>query len=118
VRELIGHSGAVTCLAFTPAGANLVSGGADQTTRVWDVASGKELRRGPQHASGLTAIVALPDGLRAVSAAGDETVKTWNLGTGQEVLISLSEGANISGGAGHRETCRIPAAAHFVLAPL
>ena len=96
-RELIGHAGAVTCLAFTPEGDRLVSGGADQTTRVWDVASGKELRRGPQHASALTAIVVLPDGLRAASAAGDETVKAWDLGTGAEVWRAFGP----AGGATH-----------------
>jgi hypothetical protein len=31
------------------------------------------------------------------------------------MLISLSEGARISHGAGHGETCRIPLAAHFVV---
>jgi hypothetical protein len=31
------------------------------------------------------------------------------------VLVSFSEGANISRGAGHGETCRIPVVAHFVV---
>jgi hypothetical protein len=31
------------------------------------------------------------------------------------VLVSLWEGAKISRGAGHGETCRIPLAAHFVV---
>jgi WD40 repeat protein len=93
VRELIGHDGAVTCLAFSPEGDRLVSGGADRTTRVWDVASGREVRRGPQHASALTAVVVLTDGLRVASAAGDETVKTWDLGTGQEVWRAFGPAA-------------------------
>jgi hypothetical protein len=33
----------------------------------------------------------------------------------RRLLVSLSEGAKISRGAGHGETCRIPLAAHFVV---
>ncbi|MFI5337940.1 MAG: WD40 repeat domain-containing protein, partial [Opitutales bacterium] len=93
IRELIGHSGAVTCLAFTPDGDRLVSGGADQTTRVWDVASGKEVGRGPRHASALTALVVIPDGLHAASAAGDETVKTWEIASGRVLWCGFGPAA-------------------------
>jgi WD40 repeat protein/tRNA A-37 threonylcarbamoyl transferase component Bud32 len=85
IRDLVGHAGAVACLAFTADRNRLVSGGADRTTRVWDVASGRELRRGPLHASAVTAISVLPDGLRVASAAGDETVATWEIDTGREL---------------------------------
>jgi WD40 repeat protein len=36
LQELIGHDGPVTCLAFSPDGAWLVSGSDDHTLRVWD----------------------------------------------------------------------------------
>ncbi|XP_061694607.1 telomerase protein component 1 isoform X2 [Syngnathoides biaculeatus] len=36
---LKGHSGAVTCLAFSPDGAKLLSGGKDKTLVVWDMTS-------------------------------------------------------------------------------
>ncbi len=84
IREVVGHSGAVTCLAFTPDGTKLVSGAADKTTRVWDPATGKELCQGPKHGSALTAVVILPDGREAASTAGDETVLVWDLVSGKE----------------------------------
>jgi RNA polymerase sigma factor (sigma-70 family) len=40
-----GHTAPVTALAFTPDGKSVVSGGKDKGVRVWDVPSGKELRR-------------------------------------------------------------------------
>ena len=41
VRELLGHVGDVTALAWLPNGMYLVSGGDDGTVRVWDVAAGQ-----------------------------------------------------------------------------
>jgi RNA polymerase sigma factor (sigma-70 family) len=40
-----GHKAPVTGLAFTPDGKTLVSGGQDKIVRVWDAATGKEMRR-------------------------------------------------------------------------
>lgn len=44
LRELIGHVGLVTALAYTSDGARLLTSGTDGTVRVWDVATGKELQ--------------------------------------------------------------------------
>lgn len=43
-RELIGHTGLVTALAYTGDGSKLLTSGDDGTVRVWDVATGKELQ--------------------------------------------------------------------------
>ena len=43
-RELIGHAGLVTALAYTSDGAKLLTSGDDGTVRVWEVATGKELQ--------------------------------------------------------------------------
>jgi WD40 repeat protein len=40
-----GHKGAVTSVAFSPDGMHLLSGGADGTARLWDAATGKEVRK-------------------------------------------------------------------------
>src|SRR5262249_60666434 len=40
-----GHRDTVTCLAFTPGGRVLATGSRDHTVRLWDAATGPDLRR-------------------------------------------------------------------------
>lgn len=45
VRQFQGHVHAVGCVAFSPDGTKLISGSTDETARVWDIKTGKELKR-------------------------------------------------------------------------
>ena len=45
MRTLTGHSSAVTAVAFTDDGAQVVSGSGDRSMRWWDVASGRQVRQ-------------------------------------------------------------------------
>ena len=76
-------------MAVTPDGQRAVSASWDNTLKVWDLDSGRELRTLTGHSGSVTAVAVTPDGQRAVSASEDNTVKVWDLETG-EVLATFT----------------------------
>jgi len=81
---LRGHTDEVQSVAFSGDGAQLVSGSADQTVRLWDVATGRALRTFQGHTEAVQAVAFSADGRRLASGSWDKTVRLWNVTTGQE----------------------------------
>jgi WD40 repeat protein len=89
VRRLA-SGGSVLYLAFAPGG-KLVSSGTDRTTRVWEVATGREVRRFPGVDTTLGIRWALsPDGKTVAQALRFQTVSLWDTATGKQ-LCELPE---------------------------
>ena len=62
----------------------VVSGSGDNTVRVWDSTTGKEVAR-MLHEGPVNAVSFSPDGRLVVSGSGDKTVRVWDSTTGKEV---------------------------------
>src|SRR5262249_61862720 len=79
---LVGHTAEVRCLAISPDGKVLASGGADNTIRFWDVASGKEQATLKDAAVFWVESLAFsPDGKTLASGIGGSGVRLWDVGT-------------------------------------
>src|ERR1019366_7140843 len=73
----------VMAIAALPDGMRALSGSEDETLRLWDLASGRELRR--FDAVGFVwSLAILPDGKRALSG-GRGGIQLWDLETGREL---------------------------------
>lgn len=79
-HTLLGHEGPIRSLAFSPDGLRLVSGSADKSARLWDLADSKfpELLRFSGHAGEVTAVAFNSNATQVISGAADNTLKLWN----------------------------------------
>jgi len=76
---LTGHNGTIGCVAISPNGKLIATGGDDQTIRVWDrKGEPKGILRG--HKASVESVAFSPDGLRLASASvADLSVRIWDL---------------------------------------
>ncbi len=78
-----GHS--VKSVVYSPDGRYLASGSGDDTIKIWEVATGKELRTLTGHSSLVSSVVYSPDGRYLAGGSWDNTIKIWEVATGKEL---------------------------------
>jgi WD40 repeat protein/serine/threonine protein kinase len=76
-RKLGELPGTVRTVSFSPDGKYALSGGQSDTLRLWDIESGKEVRRFEEHTRFARTVSFSPDGRQVLSGGGDH--HTFNL---------------------------------------
>ena len=80
LATLRGHTDRVRSAAFSPGGTQIVTASWDDTARVWDTTSGRELATLRGYSAAFS-----PDGMRIVTASWDNTARVWDAVSGREL---------------------------------
>lgn len=84
---LVGHEDGVQSAAFSPDGTRIATSSLDNTVRIWDSASGRQLHVLRGHRNGVLSASFSPDGTLLLSLSADNTARLWNVRTGEEIQV-------------------------------
>jgi len=94
VYPQLGHGGAVNSVTFSPDGKQVLSGAGDGTVKLWDIASGLELRAYSGDDGVVASIAFSSDGKQVLSVSQDYSgfsTKLWDMASGREIKTFKGE---------------------------
>ncbi len=85
ILKLLGHCGWCKTIDVAEDGTRAISGSDDDTIRVWDLTTGKEVAKLDGHEHDVNCVVFSPAGNTALSGSSDTTARLWDLDAGTEI---------------------------------
>ena len=85
VGLLVGHTRALTSLAFSPDGSTLLTGAEDHTVRLWELSTGMNTATLHEHPAPVYSVAFSPDG-SVVASGSTRALWLWDPATGERVL--------------------------------
>ncbi len=124
--KLSGHRGAVSSVAFSPSGADLVSAGYDNGLTLWSVATGAATNTLPGHTERVTAVRWGSDGSDAgqssssliYSVSDDGSLRSWDVTPGAQTAVFSAHAGPVNSVAVRRVRAPDAAATESLPAPL
>ncbi|MEB3341052.1 WD40 repeat domain-containing serine/threonine-protein kinase [Okeania sp.] len=87
LHTLIGHQKWVCSVAFSPDSKIVASGSEDETIKLWEVNSGREILTLRGHLGYVNSVAFSPDGKILASGSDDKTIRFWDVQTGKLLCI-------------------------------
>lgn len=78
-----GHYATIKAVAYTPDGKYLLTGSRDKTIKLWEIASGRELKTYFGHTSTINDLVVSKNGKFFISSGADHTARMWDISSGK-----------------------------------
>src|SRR5262245_5096453 len=90
VLPQMGHPNSVEAVAFSPDGRLAASVGMESSVKLWDLATGREMRGFLGHTAHVKAVAFSPDGRFIVTGGSDRhnnpSLRLWDVATGKQLL--------------------------------
>ena len=109
-QTLTGHTGEITCVAFSGDSQTVASGSMDKTVKLWDARTGASTRTLSGHTDTILSVAISADNKTVASGGRDDTIKLWDARTGalnqtlnmDDVVeaVALSPDGNLVAGVG------------------
>lgn len=85
VNTSVPNQEAISDVTFSPDGRYILTGGYDGIARLWECASGKEIRSFVGHARAISAVAFSADGSFVMTGSFDETARVWQTDSGEQI---------------------------------
>jgi WD40 repeat protein len=86
LKKLIGHTGCIICVAFSPNCQKIASGSKDTKIKIWNSETGVLDQIIEGHEGAVLSVQYSPKERKIASGAADNMVKIWNSETGKNLF--------------------------------